>query len=293
MIDGKTVSITTGCMNRADFLIRALPTWLRIPEVDQVVIVDWCSTPPLNSVLEIYDPRIRIVRVDGHEFWRPALCHNLEWRVATGDWILRLDSDILLSEEFVKKHLPTDGVFWAGDWCKIPKSEPNKISLSGILFAARDDLRFVNGFNERHLGYGYDDDEMYARMATEIERRDINIDLADHLPHGNRERIENTAAFQEVERAAGLRLEHMWKHFRQTDPPGSDAYHPEKQSLIDRNRINSQKWPWSGDDQMATWWITDFFRMGEILSAPIARAEPYGLGLRRKRHKNESWRILQ
>ena len=47
------ISIVTACMNREDFLVQALPSWLQIEEVNEVVIVDWSSKKP---VIESLDP---------------------------------------------------------------------------------------------------------------------------------------------------------------------------------------------------------------------------------------------
>ena len=52
-------------MNREDHLRRALPSWLRLPRVEEIVVVDWPDDRPLTDLPSIA-PRLRVVRVE-HE----------------------------------------------------------------------------------------------------------------------------------------------------------------------------------------------------------------------------------
>ena len=65
MVGGVTVTATVGVMNRQESLLRSLPTWLALPQLDRVVVVDWGSAVPLYSVLGDFlgDPRLVVVRL--------------------------------------------------------------------------------------------------------------------------------------------------------------------------------------------------------------------------------------
>ena len=59
------LTIATSCMNRNDMLIETVPTWLKFP-VKEIIIVDWSSTVSVKTTLEenhIIDERIRIISV--------------------------------------------------------------------------------------------------------------------------------------------------------------------------------------------------------------------------------------
>jgi hypothetical protein len=222
---------------------------------------------------------------EGRRFWKPVICHNLEWRVAAGDWVLRLDSDILLSPDFVQRHAPASRVFWAGDWRAAPKDQPNKQSLSGILFANRDDLRMVNGYSERHEGYGFDDDDLYARLDRHRMWQTVDLDAADHIPHGNRERLENLPEWNGIAKAARDRKDRMWRNYH-LEESGKVEYEPERQAAIDANKIRGEKQPWTVEDRMEVWWVSPTrFEDGGTRGLKVADAIPYAEGLRQGIHE--------
>ncbi len=62
---------------------------------------------------------------------------------------------------------------------------------------ARADLMAVGGFNEFLHGYGWDDEDLYARFgAAGLVRRDIDAATAHHLPHDDAARTGAAAAPQ-------------------------------------------------------------------------------------------------
>ena len=41
------VALITPCRNRAEYVIRSLPCWLACPQVNEILIVDFNSTPAI------------------------------------------------------------------------------------------------------------------------------------------------------------------------------------------------------------------------------------------------------
>jgi hypothetical protein len=247
MIDGHTVTIATGSMNRLDHLCKALPTWLARPEADEILIVDWGSEPLLaESLMSFQDRRLRIARVSNCRYWENARCHNLEFRLARGDLLLRLDNDHLLHDDFFAQHPMAPGSFYAGNWRKVPFSESEKRNLSGILWTWREALRTVNGYNERLVHFGVEDDDLYERLAASgLERRDISIWSADHLHHSDVARYRNL-------RIAAEHPEIVDNSKRSWDECRDDFSVAKRQILEISLQENAQR-PWTTRDRMTRW----------------------------------------
>lgn len=182
------VSVVCGVMDRLDHLSRSLPTWLACPEVAEVVLVDWSSkvSVPLHE-----DGRVRLVRVEGQQHWHPSKCHNLGVRLASHPVILRLDADVLLDTGFFAAHeLVTPRSFYHLDLAGLDCT--NEIHLAGVLYAARDVILGVGGYNERIVTYGFEDDDLFERLsAAGYESRYLDAHFLHHIPHTDEERVVN------------------------------------------------------------------------------------------------------
>lgn len=191
MIGEKTVSVVCGCMDRLGMLMQALPTWLAFPEIDEVIVVDWSSKEDVETaVAELKDPRARVARVSGQSRWKASLSHNLGVGLASGDWILRLDADYLLRAGFFERHPPAERAFYCADWRQA--RDENELHLTGTAFFTRRDFFEVNGYNERIVTYGYEDDDLFERLkASGLERKDVDHSMLWHIPHSDSLRTEN------------------------------------------------------------------------------------------------------
>jgi hypothetical protein len=239
MIDGRRISLTTGCLNRTDYLARALDSWLAAPEIDEVVVVDWGNRTPLRESLggpRLGDPRVVVARVDGQRGWKHSKCHNLEMRLSTGDLVLRIDSDCLLVPGFFAAHPASPGRFYAGNWRLAPGT--NEASLNGTVYVHKSDMIGVGGYNERLLHYGYEDDDFYERLVLAgLGRSDLNLKTISHMRHSDRCRYEN----QEIE--VGMSRPSTEKDERNF-----------LLGLIHKNHVAvSQQKRWSQEDQATPW----------------------------------------
>ncbi len=86
------VSIVLGCKNRERMLNISIHSWLYYPEVKEIIITDWSSDNPI-SYLEKIDPRIKVIRVEGEQYYNASTPVNMAIKKATNPIIMKLDVD--------------------------------------------------------------------------------------------------------------------------------------------------------------------------------------------------------
>ncbi|MBY6212236.1 glycosyltransferase [Microbulbifer agarilyticus] len=183
-------TLVTCCKNRNENLLKALPSWLDCEEIDEILIVDWDSETPVSESIEkngLSDPRVRVVRVNGQPRWVLSYAFNLGFRLARYSKILKVDADIVLSEDFFVKNTLSEKAFVTGDW-RI--AEAGQEYINGFFYAWKSDLLAIKGFNEYITTYGWDDDDIYGRLeAIELIRDRVDPKTIHHLPHGDEQRL--------------------------------------------------------------------------------------------------------
>jgi hypothetical protein len=184
------ITLVTCCMNRNDNLMRALPSWLALAEIAEILIVDWSSERPVAEDLAMAgmtDSRIRVLRVEGEPRWVLSYAFNLGFRAATFDTILKADADILLSDDFFARNRLAPGSLIAGNW---RDAAPDQAHVNGFFLVERASLAKVGGFNEHITTYGWDDDDLYARLVIAgVRRLNVAPGTIHHLPHSDAERL--------------------------------------------------------------------------------------------------------
>lgn len=218
-----SISVICACKNRNSPLHISLNSWLNFKEIGEIIIVDWSSDEPLNYLTNL-DSRIKIVRVPNKTYFNQPQPLNLAASIASGDYILKLDTDYILNPyyNFIEKYFPDDNSFTSGihDYespefynpdtgiymiDKVSMSVPdleeyfNSYSpyfkyLTGLLFISKENFNKVGGYNE-NLGkcYAFEDDEMFKRlriMGLNENKLDCDYYLT-HIPHPDKKRIEN------------------------------------------------------------------------------------------------------
>jgi hypothetical protein len=185
------VSLVTCCRNRSENLKRALPSWLKLDDISEIIIVDWSSDTPQKRELELFmdaDERIKIVRVEEEEAWILTCAYNTGFRCASHACILKADADIVIRPDFFHRNKLCKGRFLAGNWRKVPKDQAH---INGFFLAHKADLADAGGFNEIITTYGWDDDDLYGRLtALGLKRGEIDPDTIYHIPHGDEARSE-------------------------------------------------------------------------------------------------------
>ena len=189
------VSLVTASRNRTGNLLAALPSWLAEPGIDQIVIVDWSSDMPVTDSLAaagIGDPRIEVARVEGEAAWVLTWAFNLGLRLARHARVLKVDADIRLAPGFLAANPLARAQVRTGNW---RTAAPGQEYVNGVFFAHRADLAAVQGFNEHLTGYGWDDDDLYDRLArTGTRRTDLAPGSVHHLDHDDAARLPRPAA---------------------------------------------------------------------------------------------------
>lgn len=199
--------ITSTCMNRNEFLLKSLPSWLgmNVP----VVLVDWSSATALRDVLGNDLKKVTLVEVPGKEFYNSSRAKNLAFRTVR-NWfpearhILNLDCDVIINEPayFRQRADGPDDRYYRG-WKQYPGwgvskmlryaseitgREFSNMGLIGSFMMPVSVLDKVNGYDERMHGYGVFDSDLYERvnaLGTVREER-IPRNVLYHQPHGGR-----------------------------------------------------------------------------------------------------------
>ena len=82
--------------------MRVIPSWLRAEGVDEIVLIDWSSEPPISSLALPADPRLRLVRAATERGWSLARAYNLALQLSTADIVLKVDSDTWLDPQVLR-----------------------------------------------------------------------------------------------------------------------------------------------------------------------------------------------
>ncbi len=184
------ISLVTCCMNRSENLLKALASWLKCPEIDQIVIVDWGSKASVRdeiSAAGFNDPRILVARVNNQPRWILSYAFNVGFRIVGFDKILKTDADIVINPTFFAENTLRAGTFLSGDWRTAEKGQEH---INGFFFVRRADLLSIKGFNEYITTYGWDDDDIYFRLEQHgFNRVRINANGIYHIPHADAQRL--------------------------------------------------------------------------------------------------------
>jgi len=202
------ISAVISSMNRTDRLIRMLPTWAKIDEITDIVVVDWSSKDPISEYKNIQEilknfNKIKIVRVDGQKYFHLGKSYNLGYQFTDekNKILLKLDVDYLsINGEWIKTLRTQNGnlhkYFICGlfRFCK---------SSSGFLLLNKRDFKAVNGYTENFEStWGYDDQDIQKRLIQLYEPNDLNFPFRQiffwnfenfiyHIPHSDELRTEN------------------------------------------------------------------------------------------------------
>lgn len=211
-----SVSVICACKNRNHALQISLNSWLNFKEITEIIIVDWSSDDPLEK-LTFLDERIKIIRVNDKIYFNQTQPLNLAISLASGDKILKLDTDYVLNPyyNFFETYLIDDNSFVSGhNESDILKQNVNYINdgnyhrlyqffgfnsdyykyLIGLLYITKENLLKIGGYNE-NLGkyYAYEDDEICKRLELlGLNHNKLDYDhRIHHMPHPCSVRTEN------------------------------------------------------------------------------------------------------
>lgn len=184
-LTGKSITLIAACKNRQESLSMAFPSWTSQAHIDQIVLIEWSHSqyewhriPHLAVSLQ--SGRLTIVHVDGGD-WALSRAYNLAAQFAIGEFIVKVDCDTYLRDDFFDKHpLPPKSTYYFVPW-GTPRNS-NEERLRGVWFARRADFFKVGGYDERIVRYGYEDTDLYNRFDARASLSFKSFDL-DTLRH--------------------------------------------------------------------------------------------------------------
>lgn len=218
----KGVSLAAVCMGRHDTVKKTAPAWLAVKDVDEIILIDWSSEPPLEPVVRAIPGghKIKVIRVNGEQSWVLSRAYNLAVNATSFSHVIRTDCDYQVGPNFVAAHkkLMTDSTtavgdtstsgeedaindgkhFYAGNY-NLARNE-NEVHLNGAVFIRRKDFLDVGGYDERIQTYGWDDEDLYARLGKAgFKKMNISYDHVSHVQHSNNGRGQAGVKFVSVE----------------------------------------------------------------------------------------------
>jgi glycosyltransferase involved in cell wall biosynthesis len=187
------ISAVTACMNRNAHILETLPTWLASNRFEEIIIIDYGSSEPLEQTLShagfLEHANIRLIRVEA-EKWCLAEAFNAGLLEAKAPYTLKLDADTLMRGLADMSLRLSAKQFRTGNW----RTFDNNV-LNGVVLAPTDAIKRTGGYNEQLRRYGWDDCDFYERLS---ELALIKTDLVERefrsLDHSDDERVANSDA---------------------------------------------------------------------------------------------------
>ena len=184
------ICLYTYVMNRTNNIVNNIGSWLK-QKIDQLIIIDWSSDEEFYDFInQLNDNRILYVRVNGEKYFIRTYAQNLAAKLCAYDKICKIDSDIILYDNFFEQHPINHGMFYVGEW-RNARNE-NEKSTHGNIYLYLKDCLYVNGYNEFIKTYGWDDSDFTIRlMMLGLEKKIFNLNAFYHVPHSKTTRIVN------------------------------------------------------------------------------------------------------
>jgi hypothetical protein len=216
------LSVITVCMNRQQHLLetaRRIAAW---PHHQEHLILDWSSRVPVERAQLPPDSRIRLERVDGEQRWNLCRAYNLAARLARGRLLMKLDADCW-PDQFDPELLNRmdAGV------CRFGSGPDGRL---GQFLMHRSAFEAVGGFNEVLLGYGFDDKDLKARLASlGFQLHALPVDAIGVIAHSIHERVSR---------------DHVAPDRRLSAYEESFSF-AQRRATAMSNRVAAAHWPWT------------------------------------------------
>jgi hypothetical protein len=168
------ISIVTRVRNRQEHLLQSLPSWIAQPSVQDIVIVDYGSTKPIDASILEASSKVRLCTVHNTPLWKSAKAINIGVQWAACPLVLRLDCDInrvANLETYV-------GAKTAGNFFSGKMAERDFKGFFGQCLFSKDQWASVGGYHEFMVGWGFDDSDFYERLVERGHTREL-FDIGD------------------------------------------------------------------------------------------------------------------
>ena len=196
-------------MNRKKNLELYFKSWLN-KDINQIIILDWSSNDDnyYNIINKINDPRILYIRVNNEKTFIRTFAQNLAASFCKYDKLLKLDSDVTITDDFFQKNILEKNTFIAGNF--LCARDMNEEYTHGNIYLYLDDYFRVGGYCEFIKTYGNDDLDLPFRLQVinGLKERMINLDTLYHNPHDNKSRVVNLS---------GIKIPHEEMQYNKTN----------------------------------------------------------------------------
>ena len=196
------VSFCTTCMGRLYHLEQTILRNIEaVADYDECefILLDYNSKDGLkewvaeNLDVHMKTGRVKYYRTDEPSYYISSHAKNLAHKMASGDILCNIDSDITIPNgfcDFIK------GVFLENENSIISfdsKDRQGNNGCAGIIAAKREHFYSVNGYDEKiYLGWGYDDMNYQFRCRMHNNLRLVTPEpICSCIDHSNEVRSEN------------------------------------------------------------------------------------------------------
>jgi hypothetical protein len=157
------ISVVTACMDRNAHILESLPSWLAVNRFEEIIIIDYGSSPPLKQALALAGfldhPNLRLIRVEA-ENWCMAEAFNTGLLEAKAPFTLKLEADTLIRGMADMSLRLSAQQFRTGNW----RTFGNDL-LNGLVLAPTGAITTVGGYNEQLRHSGWDETNFYERLS--------------------------------------------------------------------------------------------------------------------------------
>ena len=191
-------SVVCAVKDRIDSLLVSLNSWIRVPQIENIIIVDYSSDVPVEPITKNLSNKIKVLRVEDQKFFNISKAYNIAFKNAPNELIMKLDADYILDPytNFFDIYSIDKQEFLTGSWkdFKIDSDKGFMRQLNGFLLIKKTDFFAVGGYDENMEGYGFDDEDLYKRLsAAGLRRKYLNHKWLSifHIPHDDYYRTQN------------------------------------------------------------------------------------------------------
>ena len=152
------VCYVTTCKGRLSHLQQTLPCIVGQPGIACVVVDYGCPDGAADWVISNH-PEVGVVRVADDSSFNASRARNLGAAAMDTPWLAFFDADVFCSPQFASIVVPQlrRGYYY--------RPEPVTPQTWGSIICHRADFAAIGGYDEAFMGWGGEDDDLYARLA--------------------------------------------------------------------------------------------------------------------------------
>lgn len=181
-----TIAFITTCKSRLHHIQQTLPRLLAA-QADETIVVDYGCPDKVGDWVEAHHPEATVVRVTDDPGFVTARARNMGGRVATADWLVFIDGDVLVEPGWVtwmRENLEPGRFYRAA-----PKDGARDPETYGSVILSRADYDGLGGYDEAFEGWGGDDEEIFRGLLRRgLTESEYPSKFVNAIPHGDDER---------------------------------------------------------------------------------------------------------